>query len=222
MQELCDLVGVVPDGGAVVEARKDGRRTIAFTEEGRVTVVAKVGRPGDVGRTREIEFLQRLQGQLSGVLVPTIRWTGLWCKRPVLAMNAVTSGRSARDVGLEDALKVSLVLARGANSVGPVVHGDLAPWNLMDTPRGIALVDWETSRQEIDPLFDLAHYVDIERVAAPPVRSLHRGQAAHRARLGGLALPGGARHEPRRRPRARAQLSASERPITIAVRPPVP
>ena len=139
--------------------RTDGRRTIAFTEHGRVTVVVKVGKPGDVGRTGEIEFLQRLQGQLSGVLVPTIRWTGNWGDCPVLAMNAVTSGRSARDVGLEDALEVSLVLARGANTVGPVVHGDLAPWNLIDTPRGIALVDWETSRQELDPLFDLAHFV---------------------------------------------------------------
>ena len=42
---------------------------------------------------------------------------------------------------------------------GFVVHGDLAPWNMIPSPLGLTLVDWEKSRFAHDPLCDLAHYV---------------------------------------------------------------
>jgi aminoglycoside phosphotransferase (APT) family kinase protein len=38
-------------------------------------------------------------------------------------------------------------------------HGDLAPWNLLETPDGWVLVDWEHSRVTAPPFFDVFHYV---------------------------------------------------------------
>jgi hypothetical protein len=50
-------------------------------------------------------------------------------------------------------------VVHGDSAHGAEVHGDLAPWNLLRTPEGIALVDWEAGRFDFDPLFDLTHFV---------------------------------------------------------------
>jgi thiamine kinase-like enzyme len=38
-------------------------------------------------------------------------------------------------------------------------HGDCAPWNLLETPTGWVLVDWEEARTDAPPFFDLFHYL---------------------------------------------------------------
>ena len=49
---------------------------------------------------------------------------------------------------------------RGADS-GPAgyVHGDCAPWNLLRTPSGWCLIDWEMASDDGVPFFDLFHYL---------------------------------------------------------------
>jgi hypothetical protein len=42
---------------------------------------------------------------------------------------------------------------------GGVAHGDCAPWNLLKTPGGWVLVDWEDSRADAPPFFDVFHYL---------------------------------------------------------------
>jgi hypothetical protein len=42
--------------------------------------------------------------------------------------------------------------------LGPT-HGDFAPWNLLQTEEGWALVDWEEARDRDRPFFDLFHYL---------------------------------------------------------------
>jgi hypothetical protein len=42
-------------------------------------------------------------------------------------------------------------------SVG-VAHGDCAPWNLLRTESGWALIDWENSTGGMPPLYDLFHF----------------------------------------------------------------
>lgn len=40
-----------------------------------------------------------------------------------------------------------------------VVHGDMAPWNLLRVTDGWALIDWEFCREQAPPFFDLFHYI---------------------------------------------------------------
>jgi hypothetical protein len=157
--ELCEHIGIRPDGGAVVLSRRSRRRMYAFSVGGRVEVVVKVGRADDTALAAEHATLARLDGRVGGVLVPCVRWFGAWREHTVLATDAMTTEPDAADADIEEALDVCLSLAGPPGTGVAVVHGDLAPWNLLRTPRGIALVDWETSRFEHDPLFDLAHFV---------------------------------------------------------------
>jgi hypothetical protein len=41
----------------------------------------------------------------------------------------------------------------------PLVHGDLAPWNLLSGADGTYLLDWENYRRCFEPLYDLLHYI---------------------------------------------------------------
>jgi hypothetical protein len=157
--DLCALIGVTPDGGALVRSRRSGRTTIGLTEHGRLCVVVKVAPEGDPVLAHENEALQRVYGAIPGVLVPAVRWVGPWRGQLAMATEALASTTDGRDIDLEEALGVAVALARGSERHGPVVHGDFAPWNLLRTPDGIALVDWESSRFELDPLYDLAHFV---------------------------------------------------------------
>jgi len=77
----------------------------------------------------------------------------------VLATEAITLADSTRDVSLEEAVDASTTLSLGSSTLGPLVHGDLSAWNLLRTPHGLALVDWEEARIAREPLFDLAHFV---------------------------------------------------------------
>jgi thymidylate kinase len=38
-------------------------------------------------------------------------------------------------------------------------HGDFAPWNLLNTATGWALIDWESAQPGLPPFYDLWHYV---------------------------------------------------------------
>jgi len=157
--ELCELVGVAPDGGALVRSRGSGRTTFGLTEHGRLRVVVKVAPDRDGALAHENEALQRLRGAIPGVVVPIVRWVGPWRGQLALATEALASSSDARDIDLDEALEIAITLARGSERHGPVVHGDFAPWNFLRTPDGIALVDWESSRFELDPLYDLSHFV---------------------------------------------------------------
>jgi hypothetical protein len=46
----------------------------------------------------------------------------------------------------------------GARAPGPA-HGDFAPWNLLRTPDGWVLIDWEDAAAEEAPFLDLCHYL---------------------------------------------------------------
>jgi hypothetical protein len=158
-RELCELVGVAPDGGAQVRSRKSGCTTFGLTERGRLRVVVKVAPDRDGVLAHENEALQRLHGAIPGVIVPAVRWAGPWRGQLAMATEALALTPDRRDIDLEEALGIAIALARGSERHGPVVHGDFAPWNFLRTLDGIALVDWESSRFELDPLYDLSHFV---------------------------------------------------------------
>jgi hypothetical protein len=47
---------------------------------------------------------------------------------------------------------------RSETGGGPA-HGDFAPWNLLEVEQGWVAVDWEASRVDAPPFFDLFHYL---------------------------------------------------------------
>jgi len=93
----------------------------------------------------------------STILVPTVRWHGRSKGWFAIATDIAVRRSAAAEPDLEDARAAACALARTHR--GFVVHGDLAPWNIVPTESGLVLVDWEDSRFDEDPLYDLAHYV---------------------------------------------------------------
>jgi hypothetical protein len=51
-----------------------------------------------------------------------------------------------------------LFVSRGDSSLGPA-HGDAVPWNLLRTPTGWLLVDWENATEAAPPFHDVFHYL---------------------------------------------------------------
>jgi aminoglycoside phosphotransferase (APT) family kinase protein len=89
--------------------------------------------------------------------VPDVRWYGQRTGWFAVATDIAKRTSADAEPDLEDARSVACALA--TTKRGFVVHGDLAPWNIVPTATGLVLVDWEASRFDSDPLFDLAHYV---------------------------------------------------------------
>jgi len=141
-----------------LHARESGRWLFALTNRDGLGAVVKLGPADDEGLAREAAMLSTLAAGSGGALViPGVRWHGVHDGRYVIVTDLVTRRRASAEPGLEDALTAACALA--TSSCGFVVHGDLAPWNIVPTADGLALVDWEDSRLDDDPLHDLAHYV---------------------------------------------------------------
>jgi hypothetical protein len=156
--ELCELLGVAPAGAAAIHSWFADRLVIYIIGL-RGSVVLKVGPRLDAGLAKEAELLDSLGGAAGPIRVPAVRWHGVWHENFVLATEAITLGDGRGDLGLEEAADIATALSLGSPGVGPLVHGDLTPWNALRTPSGVALVDWERGRMKREPLFDLAHFV---------------------------------------------------------------
>jgi Phosphotransferase enzyme family len=161
--ELCDLLGVAPIGAAAIHSRgypkRVADRLILCIVGQQSSVVVKVGTYLDAGLSTEVELLGKLNGTAGLVAVPRVRWHGVWGEYHVVATEAFDLVDSQRDISVEEAAEMATALSVGSATVGPLVHGDLSPWNLLRTPTGLALVDWEGGRRGREPLFDLAHFV---------------------------------------------------------------
>jgi hypothetical protein len=157
VENVAGLAGVRAGAAAALHARESGRWLIALTEPDGSGVVIKLGRPDDQGLARERSMLERLATRETVLQIPRLRWHGVhedWC---VIMTDIVT--RRGRKAGADLELARTAACALATSSCGFVVHGDLAPWNVVPTATGPALVDWEDSRFDDDPLHDLTRYV---------------------------------------------------------------
>lgn len=162
-EELCDLLGITPVGAAAIHSRgypaRVADRLVLCIVGHHASVVVKVGPDLDPGLSAEAALLATLKGLAGPVIVPRVQWHGAWLGYSVLAMKALQVADGRRDVSVDEAADTATALSLGSATVGPLVHGDLAPWNMLRTPDGLALIDWEGARMGRDPLFDLAHFV---------------------------------------------------------------
>lgn len=143
--------------GAAVYAREPDRWLFALMDPAGQGVVVKLGRLDDDGIRHEIETMSALARVDVPFRSAKVRWSGQIDGWLVLVTDVIARDSARGEAGLEEALSAACALAK--TPLGFVVHGDLAPWNIVQTTDGLALVDWEASRFEEDPLFDLAHYV---------------------------------------------------------------
>jgi aminoglycoside phosphotransferase (APT) family kinase protein len=158
VSDLAAMVGVPAESGAALYSRASGRWLLAFVAASGGGAVVKLGPPNDAGLAREADTLKKLHDNVGAMVrVPTLRWQGRWHDWIGFASEAFERLPEHAQPKPEDALTAATALA--AARCGFVVHGDLAPWNIVPTHEGLALVDWEASRFERDPLTDLAHFV---------------------------------------------------------------
>jgi hypothetical protein len=157
LDSLCAALGITVQGAAAIRSSTPERLVLALIGEGPGLVV-KVGSPADGGLLAEIDALRRLARTHPDVLAPRLHWHGSWRDRLVVATDALSRRLGAPEPSVEDAVRICRTLAAGGAGRF-VVHGDLAPWNIVVTADGLALVDWESSRFQPDPMYDLAHYV---------------------------------------------------------------
>jgi hypothetical protein len=180
LEELALLAGVRAEGLVALRLRPDGRLFVGVAGAEGEAAVIKLGPRWDRRITHEAEVLRALAGRTRSFRVPELLWAGTWRGRPAMVMRAVASARHG--ARLEEAAAVCLELADGVDGVGPMVHGDLAPWNFLRTHDGLVLVDWERARPGRDPLADLVRFVVADAAT--------RRRSAKRA-LGALLAPGG-------------------------------
>lgn len=153
---VVQLASVEYDAAAAVHVRASNRWLFALRSGARGGTFVKLGRAGDAGLAREASALAQLATR-PAIRVPRLAWHGEHDGFFAVATELVVRRSPRAEADLEDALALACRLA--TTERGFVVHGDFAPWNLVPVDGDVALVDWEASRFEEDPLYDLAHYV---------------------------------------------------------------
>jgi glycosyltransferase involved in cell wall biosynthesis len=151
IEAACGLMGGAPEGLAAMRSSRDGRWIVHGADASRSAWVAKVGRDADKGLRNEAEMISA--AARAGLAVPTILRADDWRAFYVLVTAPIVGragvpGLSSRDLAQ---------LCRSIATAG-LVHGDLAPWNLIATDSDIVILDWEYALPSPDPVLDLVHY----------------------------------------------------------------
>jgi thymidylate kinase len=148
---------------AVQRANHAGRSLVMLIgRDGKAYAIAKVASDelGSVALETEAANIERLGSLLETPLrAPRILATG----KGLLLLEAEDWSPRRRPWILPPEVARALGVAYGRSSDGPtpggLAHGDCAPWNLLQTPDGWVLVDWESSMDSAPPFFDLFHYL---------------------------------------------------------------
>jgi aminoglycoside phosphotransferase (APT) family kinase protein len=78
----------------------------------------------------------------------------------VVVTKAIPSCKPGRGPSLDEVVVIVNDLVSGHAGGLPIVHGDLAPWNLRRGPDGrLVVLDWESAEFDHRPLWDLTHFV---------------------------------------------------------------
>jgi hypothetical protein len=155
--EIAEDIGVRVDAAAALHARVSQRWLFAHTAADVSGVVVKLGLPDDEGLAREATTMSELSAGDPTFPIAKLRWHGTRKGWFAIVTDIAKRTSDTAEPDLEDARSAACALA--TTKRGFVVHGDLAPWNIVPTATGLVLIDWEESRFEDDPLFDLSHYV---------------------------------------------------------------
>ena len=166
-EKIPDLAAVqpwIPPGGGVAVARSTHpARHHALVVDRRGHPVAHVKVAADAaGRAALAAEAERLARFGSMVRAPVRAPRILHRGDDVLVTEAIAWRPSRRPAQLDPvvARRLGEMFAGGrtGEGLGPA-HGDLAPWNVLGTDDGWALVDWEEATEAAPPFFDLIHWL---------------------------------------------------------------
>lgn len=156
---------MIPEGGglSVARANHPGRfLSLVFARGGEPVAFVKIAR--DTMGCRALEAEHRALEEF-GPLVPTPLFvppvishsSGVLVLEPVRWRPRILPWRLSEDV----AFSLGVFFRRTTPDGGATgaAHGDFAPWNLLETETGWALVDWENCRRADLPYFDLFHFL---------------------------------------------------------------
>jgi hypothetical protein len=128
-----------PTALAKIAADERGRRALEREADALVTLASKLAPPLSAPR-----LLARFDGL---ILLEAVDWRARLRPWRVPVEFAAALGRFFRAGAVE----------RDGEILGPL-HGDLAPWNVLQTESGWALIDWEAGGVA-PPFYDLFHYL---------------------------------------------------------------
>ena len=162
VRDALEQAGLEPTGDLFAAARCNQRGkfvALCFDPGGRPAAIAKIAFSHEAGASlaREAANLALLRqclrppleaptvlGQGDGVLLFEVeRWRPR--RRPLRMPTEVARG-------------LGELFAQGDSGLGPA-HGDAVPWNLLRTPTGWLLVDWENATEAAPPFHDVFHYL---------------------------------------------------------------
>jgi hypothetical protein len=158
----------LPPGGTLAVARvihPDRGRYVALLLDrgGDVRALAKVGT--DPAAAAELRREAEAIGTFGGLLPPPVAAPRVLADDGGVLLLEAVSWRPRRCPWLLDAdVAHALGVLAGAGATdgdAPArpAHGDFAPWNLLRTPDGWVLIDWEDASAAHPRFFDLCHYV---------------------------------------------------------------
>lgn len=155
---LCAELGFHPTGFLAMRSSTPERWIVGMSEGSRLSAVFKIGPPCDRLLQSEAEVLGVLRHDAEMAAVPGLLWSGEHDGFYVLATEAIAVRRHGRPT-LVQIRDLCTDLVRGSGMRPPLVHGDLAPWNVTLCHSGMGVFDWEHALWQRRPLWDLAHYL---------------------------------------------------------------
>jgi thymidylate kinase len=179
---------IVPPGGTVAVARANHAAryvVLVLDRQGMAQSFAKVALDdaGALALGRESEGIQLVAELLRP---PAFAPKVLSSSEDMLVFEAVNWHPRTAPWRLPEQVAYALgrVFAETMTEPGPrgAGHGDLAPWNLLRSDRGWALIDWEDARPDLPAFFDVFHFLVQSNI------DLH--MPSKRAILRGLKLKG--------------------------------
>lgn len=119
--------------------------------------VAKIGPSSDDGLRNEAQMLKLLAEAPRGFDVPQLRRADNWEGHFAVVLEAAPK-EDDETPSLDQIVEFCAEMYRGFGQ-GPLIHGDLAPWNVRMARGRLFVLDWEDARKGDEPAFDLTHYV---------------------------------------------------------------
>lgn len=147
------------DGMAFMHSSTPGRCIAALSASGHPRYVLKVGTRDDHRLRNEGEVLAKLPSLGFPFRVPELLFADFMGDHFVVMSRAWPNCRQAGLLARDELLDITAALGGPGNSGRSVAHGDLAPWNILRTPQGLGIVDWESASLAQHPLRDVIHYL---------------------------------------------------------------
>lgn len=163
VDEVLDLVpaprGTRWDSCVTMASSRPGRRVLGLLRSGELVAVVKcTPLPGDTGLRREADLLTDLYHPYLPFGVPRLLDARELPGGGLAVVLSPVPG-TARDQRPDVTVALGIAQYLGRRPEGPLVHGDLSPWNVRVVDARPWVLDWEDARFQAPAMEDLCQYV---------------------------------------------------------------